>query len=65
MEEKFNNLENFEIEGNKANTEEKRSRKNYIIFGLLGLIIIAAIVVILYFALRDKKDEQNDENNKN
>ena len=54
MDEKFNNLENFEIEGETP--QEKRSRKNYVIFGLLGLIVIAAIIVDIYFVfIREKK----------
>ena len=62
MEEKFNNLENMEIEGETP--PEKRSRKNYIIFGLIGIIVIAAIVVILYFVLRNDSNE-NKENQGN
>ena len=56
MEENFKSMENMEIEGETL--APKRSRKNYIIFGILGIIVIAAIVIILYFVLRDKGDNK-------
>ena len=59
MEENFNAMENMEIEGETS--APKRSRKNYIIFGILGIIVIAAIVIILYFVLRDKDDDKDDD----
>ena len=58
MEENFNAMENMEIEGETS--APKRSRKNYIIFGILGIIVIAAIVIILYLVLRDKDDDKDD-----
>ena len=58
MEENFNAMENMEVEGETLTP--KRSRKNYIIFGILGIIVIASIVIILYFVLRDKDDNKGD-----
>ena len=58
MEENFNAMENMEVEGETLTP--KRSRKNYIIFGILGIIVIAAIVITLYFILRDKDDNKGD-----
>ena len=58
MEENFNALEKMNIEGETL--PEKRSRKNYIIFGLIGIIVIAAIVVILYFVLRNDSNENKE-----
>ena len=58
MEENFNAMENMEIEGETS--APKRSRKNYIIFGIFGIIVISAIIIILYFVLRNKDDDKDD-----
>ena len=58
MEENFNALENMKIEGETL--APKRSRKNYIIFGIFGIIVISAIIIILYFVLRNKDDDKDD-----
>ena len=62
MEENFNNVEDFEIEG-KETPKPKKAIKWHIIIPIISIIVIGIIVFIIVFKLKD--DDNDDDNNNN